>query len=134
MKLFLIDSFTNEPFKGNPAGVCFPEQEISEDTMLKIAKELGLSETAFVLGTDKENVYRIRYFSPKKEIPLCGHATLASAKVLFNNSDQNEIHFITGEDLDLPVKRRGDEIIMEFPVYDTIPAEVPAAMLAALGV
>jgi PhzF family phenazine biosynthesis protein len=134
MKLYTVDSFTAEPFKGNPAAVCFPDQTISEEKMLNIAHELGLSETAFVRAKDEEGFYDIRYFSPKKEIPLCGHATLAAAKVLFANTDLNEIHFITGEQLDLPVKKRDDEIIMEFPVYDTIPAEVPGSMLAALGI
>lgn len=133
MKLYIVDSFTAEPFKGNPAGVCFPAKEMSEEKMLKIAQELGLSETAFVRGTDKEGVYRIRYFSPKKEIPLCGHATLAAAKVLFNHGHQDEIHFITGEQLDLPIKRRANKITMEFPVYDTIPIDVPAGMLTAIG-
>jgi PhzF family phenazine biosynthesis protein len=133
MKTYIVDSFTKEPFKGNPAGVCFPGQEISEDKMLKIAREFGLSETAFVKQTDKSGTYSIRYFSPKKEIPLCGHATLAAAKVIFSNTGSNEIHFTTIQNLDLLIKRRGDEIIMEFPVYDTTDASAPPAMLQALG-
>lgn len=134
MKSYIVDSFTNEPFTGNPAGVCFLENEMGEDKMLRIAQEFGLSETAFIKQTNKTGTYTIRYFSPKKEIPLCGHATLASAKVLFKNMDENEIHFITSENLDLLIKRRDDEIIMEFPVYDTIDIIVPSAMLEALGI
>ena len=107
MKSYIVDSFTKEPFKGNPAGVCFPEHELTEEKMLKIAQEFGLSETAFIQETNKTGTYTIRYFSPKKEIPLCGHATLASAKVLFQNRDENEIHFITSENLDLLIKRQG---------------------------
>jgi PhzF family phenazine biosynthesis protein len=133
MKTFIVDSFTTEPFKGNPAGVCLPEQSISEEKMLKIAQEFGLSETAFVQQTDKPDIYTIRFFSPKKEIPLCGHATLASAKVIFNKTNQNEIHFITVENLDLLIRRHNDEIVMEFPVYDTMIATAPQAMLTALG-
>lgn len=133
MKTYIVDAFTKEPFKGNPAGVCFPEQEISEEKMLKVALELGFSETAFVQPTHKTGTYTIRYFSPKKEIPLCGHATLASAKIIFKNSALNKIHFKTIENLNLTARRRNDEIIMEFPVYDTIDATVPAAMLKALG-
>lgn len=133
MKTYIVDSFTKEAFKGNPAGVCFPDQEITEEKMLTIAREFGLSETAFIQQTDKINTYTIRYFSPKKEIPLCGHATLAAAKVIFKNADKNEIHFITTEHLDLFITRRNDEIIMEFPVYDTISASVPVVMLQALG-
>jgi PhzF family phenazine biosynthesis protein len=133
MKTYIVDSFTKEPFKGNPAGVCFPPQALSDEKMLNIALEFGLSETAFVHRTNQPNTYTIRYFSPKKEIPLCGHATLASAKVLFHNTDVQEIHFITIGNLDLAVRRRDEEIIMEFPVYDTIPATAPPAMLKALG-
>ena len=133
MKTYIVDSFTKEPFKGNPAGVCFPEHEISEERMLTIAQEFGLSETAFVQQTPKANTYTIRYFSPKKEIPLCGHATLASAKIIFNNSTVNEIHFTTIENVHLLIRRRDDDIIMEFPVYDTTDATVPFAMLEALG-
>lgn len=133
MKTYTVDSFTKEAFKGNPAGVCFPLTDISDQKMLDIANELGLSETAFVWAADNENTYRIRYFSPKKEIPLCGHATLASAKVLFKIYGGDRIHFITGENLELFIAREHDEIIMEFPTYETIPIEVPNSILNALG-
>jgi len=133
MKSYFVDAFTNEPFKGNPAGVCFPEQELEEEVMLKIAQEFGFSETAFIQKTNKHNTYTIRYFSPKKEIPLCGHATLASAKVIFENTDVDEILFVTSENLELVINKHNEEIMMEFPVYDTIPATIPQATLAALG-
>jgi len=134
MKSFIVDSFTKEAFKGNPAAVCFPEQEVSEAQMLKIAKEFGLSETAFVWPTNQTNIYTIRFFSPKKEIALCGHATLAAAKVIFKTLDENEIHFITIENIDLPIQSRKDEIEMGFPVYNTVDAKVPLTMLSALGI
>jgi PhzF family phenazine biosynthesis protein len=133
MKCYTVDAFTNKPFTGNPAGVCFPEQTLNDAFMQNIAKEFGLSETAFVQPTDKPGIYSIRYFSPKKEIPLCGHATLSSAKVLFSETDLDTIHFITGEQLDLFISKRGQEIVMEFPVYETEPATVPDALLHALG-
>jgi PhzF family phenazine biosynthesis protein len=133
MKTYIVDSFTNEQFKGNPAGVCFPEYEIGDGEMLRIANELGLSETAFLKTNGKTDSYNIRYFSPKMEIPLCGHATLASAKVLFKDTDVEKIHFTTIENLDLTVTKHGEEITMEFPVYSTETAIVPAAMLKALG-
>jgi PhzF family phenazine biosynthesis protein len=133
MKTYIVDSFTKEQFKGNPAGVCFPEKEISEDHMLHIAQELGLSETAFVIQVGKTDTYTIRYFSPKMEIPLCGHATLASAKVLFKDTGADKIHFITIENLDLTVTKHGEEITMEFPVYETEAVPAPPAMLKALG-
>jgi PhzF family phenazine biosynthesis protein len=133
MKSYFVDAFTNEPFKGNPAGVCFLEQELDKEVMLKIAREFGFSETAFIQKTNKYSTYTIRYFSPKKEIPLCGHATLASAKVIFENTDVNEILFVTSENLELVIKKYNEEIMMEFPVYDTIAATIPPATLAALG-
>jgi PhzF family phenazine biosynthesis protein len=133
MKTYIVDAFTKEPFKGNPAGVCLLQQAISEQLMLNIAQELGLSETAFIQPSEKVDTWTIRYFSPKKEIPLCGHATLASAKIIFNNCPLNELHFKTIENLDLIVRRQNDEIIMEFPIYDTIEITVPVALPAALG-
>jgi len=102
--------------------------------MLSIAKELGLSETAFVLLLNDQNKYSIRYFSPKKEIPLCGHATLAASKILFTkNKELNNITFVNIQDLNLLIERAGDQIKMEFPLYDTKPAEAPPQMLQALG-
>jgi PhzF family phenazine biosynthesis protein len=133
MKLYIVDSFTKFPFKGNPAGVCFPDHRLEDKKMQQIAHEVGFSETAFVHPTGRPEVYDIRYFSPKKEIPLCGHATLASAKIIFNRTEANEIHFITGEKVDLRITKKGDEITMQFPVYDTEAAAVPEALLQALG-
>jgi PhzF family phenazine biosynthesis protein len=133
LKTYIVDSFTHESFKGNPAGVCFPEHEISEDKMLNIANELGLSETAFLKRIGKTETYNIRYFSPKMEIPLCGHATLASAKVLLKDTGAAKIHFITIENLNLTVTKQGEEITMEFPVHDTEATTAPPAMLKALG-
>ncbi|MCP3996862.1 MAG: PhzF family phenazine biosynthesis protein, partial [bacterium] len=97
MKTFIVESFTSRPFRGNPAGVCLLDAPVEggplrdtssqtgflpESTMLEVAQELNLSETAFVQPIPDTNRFHIRYFSPKMEIPLCGHATLASAKVL----------------------------------------------------
>ena len=134
LETYIVDSFTNEPFKGNPAGVCLLSQELTDTTMQSIAKELGLSETAFVTKSDQANAYSIRYFSPQMEIPLCGHATLAASKVLFTkDATLTNLHFITIQKLDLKIQRVNEMIQMEFPVYTTKPAEVPAALLDALG-
>ena len=133
IKTYIVDSFTTEKFKGNPAGVCLLANDLTDNLMLSIAQELGLSETAFIRKIDGVNTFSIRFFSPKMEIPLCGHATLAAAKVIFQDADINEIHFINVEHLDLFVTRKDDEIIMEFPIYDTIPATIPLIMLEALG-
>ncbi len=133
MKTYMVDSFTSEQFKGNPAGVCFPESELSEKKMQQIALELGFSETAFLQKNNQKDSYAIRYFSPTVEIPLCGHATLASAKVLFKETGAEKLHFTTIEKLNLKVTKQGEEITMEFPVYDTEAVTAPAGILKALG-
>ena len=140
MKLttYIVDSFTDTAFKGNPAGVCLLTEAISDDQMLAIAQELGLSETAFIQAIHKEkedNHFSIRYFSPKMEIPLCGHATLAASKVLFQEHPFDEqIQFTTIEDLHLNICREATSIAMEFPVYQTVPQTAPMALLEALGI
>ena len=133
IKTYFVDSFTTEPFKGNPAGVCILNKELSSEKMLSIASEIGFSETAFIKKMDDPDKYSIRYFSPKKEIPLCGHATLASAKILFGKTSASTICFITGEQLELIIHKNDEQIIMEFPVYDTTPLATPHAVLKALG-
>jgi PhzF family phenazine biosynthesis protein len=130
---YIVDSFTDQPFKGNPAGVCLLTQELSESQMLSIANELGYSETAFVLAEGDQ--YRIRFFSPKVEIPLCGHATLASSKVMMEKDPSlTNIHFVNIQGLDLNITKEGMSIIMEFPVYDTDSVHVPSDLLDALGI
>jgi PhzF family phenazine biosynthesis protein len=133
MKTYIVDSFTTEAFKGNPAGVCLVEQPVSEEKMQLVAKELNLSETAFIHKLGPDHTYAIRYFSPKMEIPLCGHATLASAKVLFETNALDEIHFITIQHLDLVVRKQHTDISMEFPVYGLEQATAPPELLQALG-
>jgi PhzF family phenazine biosynthesis protein len=135
IETYIVDSFTDTPFKGNPAGVCILDKKISDEKMLTIAKELGLSETAFVIKIEDSNKYSIRYFSPVMEIPLCGHATLASSKVLFEiNSKIVNIHFKNIENLDLIINKKGEKIEMEFPIYKTVPQHTPQELLNALGI
>jgi len=135
IETYIVDSFTDKPFKGNPAGVCVLNEKLTDQQMQSIAKELGLSETAFITQIDKPNKYSIRYFSPKMEIPLCGHATLASSKVLFEiDSKIIDIHFKNIQNLDLMIKKDEEKIEMEFPVYDTIPQNTPDELLKALGI
>ena len=110
IKTFTVDSFTATPFKGNPAGVCIVDSQLSDQRMLHIAQELNLSETAFLLPLESGGAFAIRYFSPKMEIPLCGHATLASAKVIFSAHRLDEVHFITIQGLDLSAKELEGQI------------------------
>jgi len=134
MRAFIVDSFTDTPFKGNPAGVCITDSQLGDARMLQIAQELNLSETAFLSPLQSGDAFSIRFFSPKMEIALCGHATLASAKVIFSIHKLNEVHFINIQNLTLSAKELNDRIVMTFPVYGTRPADAPPALLAALGV
>jgi PhzF family phenazine biosynthesis protein len=95
MKTYIVDSFTKEPFKGNPAGVCFPEHDLNEEKMLKIAQEFGLSETAFVQPADKAGTYTIRYFSQKKKFLYVDMLLLLLQKLFLKITDEKELHFIT---------------------------------------
>lgn len=133
MKTYFVDSFTNQPFKGNPAAVCITEIALNDDTMQYIAMEIGFSETAFITCISNNN-YSIRFFTPKKEIPLCGHATLAASKVIFDTTALENIIFINCENIELNIDKAGNKIKMQFPVYTTIAFEVPDALLNALGI
>lgn len=134
IETYIVDSFTDQAFKGNPAGVCLAKDALSEAEMLSIAKELGFSETAFIGALNEEGEYPIRFFSPVMEIPLCGHATLASAKVLFEKMQQDSLVFSNIQNLKLPIEYDGGFIKMVFPIYGTVPAQVPGELLKALGV
>jgi len=134
MRSFIVDSFTDTPFKGNPAGVCLVDSHLSDERMLHIAQELNLSETAFLSTLESAGTFLVRYFSPKMEIPLCGHATLAAAKVIFSINKLNEVHFKNIQKLDLSARELDGQIVMEFPVYETRPTDAPPALLAALGI
>lgn len=134
MKTFIVDSFTDQPFRGNPAGVCIVEKSLTDAIMLSIAQELNLSETAFISPQYDHRQFAIRYFSPKMEIPLCGHATLAAARVVFASFGYKDALFVTGAGIALAVEASIDSISMVFPVYETHPADAPPLLLEALGI
>lgn len=133
MKTYFVDSFTNEKFKGNPAAVCIAENNLNDSTMQNIATEIGFSETAFIKKISHD-IYSIRFFTPKMEIPLCGHATLASSKIIFDTTTLNSITFININNVELFIEKSGAKIKMQFPVYDTEEIAVPQNMLDALGI
>lgn len=81
MKIYQVDAFTEKPFSGNPAGVCVLNERLDEELMEKIAMEINLSDTAFLVKEDEG--YNLRWFTPNAEVDLCGHATLASAHILW---------------------------------------------------
>lgn len=119
IKTFLVDSFTDEAFKGNPAGVCLLDGKISEELMQNIAMEINAAETAFVVKSNEDKKYSIRYYSPQVEIPFCGHATVASAKVLFEKFGLDEVEFTTHFNLKLSAFKNGDKLRMIFPLFQT---------------
>lgn len=133
MKTYIVDAFTDQPFRGNPAGVCIVEGTLTDSEMLSIAQELNLSETAFIWPKSGDRQIAIRYFSPKMEIPLCGHATMAAARVVLAVFGDEAPTFITSAGVSLPVQASSDAISMAFPVYETHPADAPPQLLAALG-
>jgi PhzF family phenazine biosynthesis protein len=133
MKTYFVDSFTNQKFKGNPAAVCIVESDLDSATMQSIGTEIGFSETAFIKQI-AGNTYSIRFFTPKIEIPLCGHATLASSKIIFDTTSLESIKFINCNNVELFVEKVGDKIKMQFPVYETEEIEVDKKVLKALGI
>jgi len=132
MKYYVIDAFADELFRGNPAGVCILDRELSDEIMQKIASENNLPETAFLLK--KEGKYILRWFTPEVEIDLCGHATLATAWVLMNEIDPSimEISFETQSGT-LAVSRENSVFTMDFPSRRPKPVPVPTNLEKALG-
>jgi PhzF family phenazine biosynthesis protein len=123
--IYQVDAFTSEPFKGNPAGVCILEDEMPDEWMQNIAAEMNLSETAFISGG--KDKYRIRFFTPTSEIPLCGHATLSSAHIMFETGivKRDEIITFSSKAGILKIRYSDCRVIMNFPAYDLIQAHVP---------
>lgn len=133
MKQYIVDAFTDKQFSGNQAAVIVLNEWLSDKTLLNIAKENNLSETAFCIKT--ESGYKLRWFTPKKEINLCGHATLATAFVIKNfvEPTSNSISFdtLSGQIL---VKINGNLFEMTFPAYRLNKIAVTNEMEKAIGV
>ena len=129
-----VDAFTNKPFSGNPAAVCVLPQPVPDEWMRNVAREMNLSETAFL--TPQDGGFQLRWFTPAVEVDLCGHATVASAHVLWEDGHlpaNRQARFHTRSGL-LLADRRGDWIELDFPAKVVAPAPAPAELLPALGV
>ena len=130
--IYQVDAFTNKVFQGNPAGVCILNQPGNETWMQLVAREMNLSETAFLYKT--EDGYNLRWFTPQTEVELCGHATLASAHILYETgrlpADQ-AARFHTASGL-LTTSKQDNFIEMDFPAKPAAPVEPPQGMLEAL--
>jgi PhzF family phenazine biosynthesis protein len=134
VRLFQVDAFAAKPFAGNPAAVCLLTEERDSLWMQDLASEMNLSETAFVEPRDEG--FDLRWFTPAVEVDLCGHATLASAHVLWEEditSPGDAIEFHTRSGL-LTCRRRTDRIEMDFPARPTRPIHAPSELLDAVGV
>ncbi len=133
LKIYQVDAFTSAVFKGNPAAVVPLEQWLPMDTMQQIAAENNLAETAFFVK-EKEH-YHIKWFTPTTEIELCGHATLASAFVIYNylGYEEKEIHF-TCQVGDLFVTKNESWITLNFPAIETqLIKNIPSTLSQAIG-
>ncbi|MEA3461534.1 MAG: PhzF family phenazine biosynthesis protein [Bacteroidota bacterium] len=130
--IYQVDAFTQEVFKGNPAAVCILDQWPGEELMQGIANENNLSETAFAVPVGE--CFEIRWFTPEMEVELCGHATLATAHVLFNHLDHQEewICFESIHSGRLTVKRSGELLTLDFPVDRMEEMVVPELIVTAL--
>ncbi len=132
--IFQVDAFTDRPFSGNPAGVCVVPEPPDAGWMQNVAREMNLSETAFLHR--QADGYNLRWFTPAVEVDLCGHATLASAHILWEVGylePGQQAHFHTLSGL-LTADRKGDWIEMNFPAQPEEPASAPPGLIEALGV
>lgn len=132
--LLQVDAFTDKPFSGNPAAVCFLEDEQDAVWMQAVAGEMNLSETAFVRRL--EDGFELRWFTPAIEVDLCGHATLASVHALWAEgvvAIEQSIRFHTRSGI-LTASRNGDFIELDFPAVPVMECEAPAGLLDALDV
>ena len=132
--IYQVDSFTDKPFAGNPAGVCLLAAPAEAAWMQSVAREMNLSETAFLV--QQPDGFNLRWFTPAAEVRLCGHATLASAHILWETKtlrkeEQARFHTLSGL---LTAELCGDWIEMDFPACPPKPVQPPAGLTAALGV
>lgn len=130
--IYQVDAFASALYTGNPAAVCLLPEWLNDELMQKIAAENNLSETAFVVPGDES--YQIRWFTPKKEVDLCGHATLASAFVLFEiqGYPHHTLHFTSRSGL-LHVQRNQNILCMDFPALPYSPRAADTALINAIG-
>lgn len=132
LPIFQVDAFTSQVFRGNPAAVCLLESWLDDATLQSIAAENNLSETAFVVGGRGD--YEIRWMTPVTEVDLCGHATLASAFVLFGEAERarDDVVF-RSKSGELKVRRDGDLLTLDFPSRPPQPMTASEDLLEGLG-
>jgi len=131
--IYQVDAFTNQPMCGNPAAVCPLSEWLADETMQKIAAENNLSETAFFVK--RESRYELRWFTPTTEIDLCGHATLATAHVIFNclNLEDEVVNFFSPRSGRLSVEKQNDLLVLDFPRFSLNEIAIPTDLVEAVG-
>ena len=133
-EIFQVDAFTNSPFAGNPAAVCILSEPREDQWRQHVAREMNVSETAFL--ERRSDGFDLRWFTPTVEVDLCGHATLASAHVLWQEghlAPSDEARFHTRSGL-LTATLGSGWIELDFPAYDPLPCAVSETLIQALGV
>lgn len=136
LRIFQVDAFTDKPFRGNPAAVCVLPEPREEAWMKDVAREMNLSETAFLVRREG-NSFDLRWFTPEVEVALCGHATLASAHALWESgqADLNDRILFHSQSGVLKASRRADaKIELDFPQKPCEEVEAPPGLCEALGV
>lgn len=133
LKIYQIDAFSDEVFKGNPAAVCPLQEWLPDQVMQSIAMENNLSETAFFVGASGS--YALRWFTPVAEVDLCGHATLASGWVLYNEMGDTSLplRFMTKSG-ELRLRGSGNTFTMDFPLQPAKTCTAPSVLVEGLGV
>jgi PhzF family phenazine biosynthesis protein len=134
-EMILVDAFSDTPFAGNPAAVCLLTETRSQAWMLALAQEMNLSETVYVTACD-DGAWALRYFTPTQEIELCGHATFASAHVIFERGMAQSAQLVLRPNLcgELLAMREGRDIAIDFPSLPARPQALPEGVAEALGV
>ncbi|MDG6774599.1 PhzF family phenazine biosynthesis protein [Thiomicrorhabdus sp. ZW0627] len=132
LPIYQIDAFAEKAFEGNPAAVCPLKEWLPDSVMQSIAEENNLSETAFFVKTQQG--FDIRWFTPVAEVDLCGHATLASAYVIFNILEHKEEEIVfNSKSGELKVSRDEELLVMDFPSQEPVECEVPEAIKQAFN-
>lgn len=134
MKIYQVDAFTDKPFKGNPAAVCILEKGPTEKWMQFVASEMNLAETAFLVKMN--DGYNLRWFTPKSEVDLCGHATLASAHILWEKGylkKEQEAKFYTKSGL-LTARKDESWLQLNFPATPEEKINTPVELIEALNI
>lgn len=134
ISIYQVDAFTNHVFGGNPAAVCLLNEWLPDTTLLQIALENNLAETAFFVQKES-NRYQLRWFTPEIEMDLCGHATLATAFVIFSYlNPQQEVLFFETTSGELCVKQAGNSLEMDFPSRPPQKADLPEIIRKGLSI